>query len=64
MTELEMRHETRDARHAMGRSRLVSRVSWLVSIVIAVWTVVHIGCHSDDDTELGVTPPTENRSEQ
>jgi hypothetical protein len=62
MTAVEERHETRDTRHEIDRSCLVSRVSCLLSILVAVWTVAHIGCHSDEDTELGVTPPTETRT--
>jgi len=33
----------------------------LVTALVAIWTVAHIGCHSDEDTELGVTPPVETR---
>jgi hypothetical protein len=62
MTAIEERHETRDTRHETESSSLVSRASCLVTAIVAVWTVAHIGCHSDEDTELGVTPPTENRT--
>jgi hypothetical protein len=61
MTATEERQETRVARHESKSFGVVPRVSCLVIILIAVWTVAHIGCHSDHDTELGVTPPAEAR---
>ena len=61
MTALEERHETRDTRQEPLLFRLVSRVPSLVTALVAIWTVAHIGCHSDEDTELGVTPPVETR---
>lgn len=34
-----------------------SRWGWAGAIVlIALWTVAHIGCHGDEDTELSVAP--------
>jgi len=64
MTATEERLETRDSRHGTEGSRLVSRVSCLVTVLVAVWTVAHIGCHSDQDTELGLTPPAETCADQ
>jgi len=64
MTAIAERHETRDTRHEIRRFRFVSRVSCLVTVFIALWTVAHIGCHSDEDTELGVIPPAETQPAQ
>jgi hypothetical protein len=64
MTAVEERHETRDTRHETESFPPVSHVSFLVTALIAIWTVAHIGCHSDEDTELGVMPPTDARQSQ
>jgi hypothetical protein len=40
------------------------RWGWVGLVVLAaLWTVAHIGCHGDDDNELGVSPPVERRVE-
>ena len=26
-------------------------------LIVTLWLVAHIGCHGNEDTELGVTPP-------
>src|SRR5262249_10939745 len=38
--------------------RPAARGGWVgVVLVVALWTVAHIGCHGNDDSELSVTPP-------
>jgi len=54
MTATEERRETRE-------SCIAQRVSWIVAAIVVVWTVAHLGCHSDEDTELGLMPPVETR---
>jgi hypothetical protein len=35
-----------------------SRWVWATAFVlVAAWTVAHIGCHGNEDTELGVAVP-------
>jgi hypothetical protein len=42
-----------------------ARWGWAAALlVVALWTVGHIGCHRDEDTELGVTPPANRAAEQ